>query len=165
MKSLLPETGFKAQETDQITRTTAMPLAMVLVKICRSILGLQKLIPAGGLLRIGIHSVEDYFEILKITFLLAQEPRQQEMGEFDRVLPSIRDDENDINLRKQAAERLHLPELFAVRSGENRYRIRFYRHPEPLPEIIQPLEVFDPAFRDDLMNCGLESFLVFIIPA
>lgn len=62
--------------TGQFTRMTAMPVAMALVKLCRSIPGLRKLIPAGGLLRIDIHSVEDYFEILKITFLLAQEPRQ-----------------------------------------------------------------------------------------
>ncbi len=38
------------------------------------------------------------------------------MGEFERVLLSIRDDKDDINLRKQLAEQLHPLKLFPVRS-------------------------------------------------
>ena len=38
------------------------------------------------------------------------------MGEFDCTLLSIRDNKDDINLREQPAEQLHLLKLFSVRS-------------------------------------------------
>jgi len=86
------------------------------------------------------------------------------MGEFDRALLSIRDYKDDINLREQPAEQLHLLKLFSVRSRENRDRIRFYRHPESLPEVIQTLEEFYLTFRDHRMNCRLKSLVILIIP-
>jgi len=38
------------------------------------------------------------------------------MGEFDGALLSIRDNEDDINLREQPAKQLQLLKLFSVRS-------------------------------------------------
>ena len=38
------------------------------------------------------------------------------MGEFDRALLSIGDDKDDVNLREQPAEQLHLLKLFSVGS-------------------------------------------------
>ena len=86
------------------------------------------------------------------------------MGEFDRALLSIRDNKDDINLREQPAEQLHLLKLFSVRSRENCDGIRFYGHPESLPEVIQSFEVFYSTFRDHLMNCRLKSLVILIIP-
>jgi hypothetical protein len=111
-----------------------------------------------------MHLVEDFAEIPKIIFFLAQEPGQQEVGEFDRALLSIGDDEDDIDLREQPAERLHLPKLFLVGSREDGDRIRFYGRPESLPEVVQALEEFYSTFRDHPMNGGLESFVIFAFP-
>jgi hypothetical protein len=61
-----------------------------------------------------IHFIKDFAEIRKTVFFLAQESRQQEMGEFDRVLLSVRDNEDDINLREQSAKPLHPLKLFPV---------------------------------------------------
>jgi len=68
-----------------------------------------------GILRISVHFVKDYLEIRKITFFLAQESGRQEMGESDGAVCSIRDNKDDINLREQPAEQLHLLKLFSVR--------------------------------------------------
>ncbi len=62
----------------------------------------------------------------EITFFLAQESGQQKMGESESAFHSIRDDNDDINLREQLAEPLHLLKLFSVRSQENCDRIWFY---------------------------------------
>jgi len=86
------------------------------------------------------------------------------MGDFDRALLSIRDNKEDINLREQPAEQLHLLKLFSVRSRENCDRIRFYWRPESLPEAIQSFEDFYFAFWDDLMNHRLKSLVIWIIP-
>jgi hypothetical protein len=58
--------------------------------------------------------IEDFAKIYKIIVFLAQESGQQNMGEFDRALLSIRDDKDDVNLRKQPTERLHPLKLFSV---------------------------------------------------
>ena len=117
-----------------------------------------------GILRICIHFINDFAEVREITIYLAQESGQQEMGEFDRALLSIRDDKDDINLREQPAEQLHPLKLFPVRSRENGDRIRFYRPLESLPEIIQALEEFYLTFWDYLSNLCLKSLFILIIP-
>ena len=86
------------------------------------------------------------------------------MGESDRPLLSIREDKDDIDLREQSAEQLHLLKLFSVRSRENCDGIRFYGHPESLPEVIQSFEEFYLTFRDDRMNGRLKSYVILIIP-
>jgi len=85
------------------------------------------------------------------------------MGEFDRALLSIRDNKDDINLREQPAEQLHLLKLFSVRNRENCDRIRFYWPPESLPEVIQSFKELYFAFWDYLMNCCLKSLCILII--
>jgi len=108
--------------------------------------------------------VEDLAKILEIVVLPAQESRQQEMGELDRALLSIRNDEDDIDLGEQRPELLHLPELFQGRGRENRDRIGFYGRPESLPEVVQAFKALDATFRDRLMNCGLKSLVIFGFP-
>ena len=116
-----------------------------------------------AVLRIFIHFVNDLAEVRKITFYLAQESGQQEMGEFDRALLSIRDNQDDINLRQQLAERLHLLKLFPVRSREDGDRIRFNGHPDSLPEVVQAFKGFYLTFRDYLANRCLKSLAILII--
>jgi hypothetical protein len=111
------------------------------------------------------HFVEDLTEIHEIIFFLAQESGQQEMGEFDRALLPIGDDEDDIDLREQPAQRLHLPKLFPVGGYKNGDGIRFYGQPKSFSEIPQALEGFYLTFRDHLMDRRLESLVVLIIPA
>ena len=113
--------------------------------------------------RIEKHFFEDDFEIREITFFLAQESGQQKMGEFDRALLSIRDDEDDINLREQSAEHLHPLKRVSVRSRENRDGIRFDRHPESFPEVIQSFEDLYLTFRDYIINGRLQSLYILII--
>jgi len=87
------------------------------------------------------------------------------MGEFDRALLSIGDDEDDIDLREQPAEQLHLPKLKPVGGYKNGDGIRFYGHPESFSEFPQALEGFYLTFRDHLMDRCLESLVVLINPA
>lgn len=86
------------------------------------------------------------------------------MGQFDGALLSIRDDQNDKNLREQPAEQMQLLKLFPVRSHKNCDGFRFYGHPESLPKINQSFEEFYLTFRDHLMNGRLKSFFILIIP-
>jgi len=86
------------------------------------------------------------------------------MSEFDGALLSIRDNQDDVDLREQPAEELHLLKLFSVRSRENGDRIRLYRPPESLPEVIQSFEEFYFACWDHLMNGRLKSLVILIIP-
>jgi hypothetical protein len=116
-------------------------------------------------LGIDIHPIEDYFEIREIAVFLAQESGQQVMGEFDRALPSIRDNKDDVDFREQPPEQLHFLKLFPVRNRDNGDRIRFDGHPESFPEAIQSFEEFYSTFRDNLMNGRLKSFVIFINPA
>jgi len=116
-------------------------------------------------LRIDIHSVEDYFEVREITARLAQEPGQQVMGELDRALLSIRDDEDDINLRKQPADQPYLSKLFLARGRDNSGRIRFYGPPESLTEATQAFEELYSTFRDHLMDGRHKSLVIFAFPA
>ena len=86
------------------------------------------------------------------------------MGEFDGAVLSIRDDKDDIYFRKQVAEKPYLLKLVSIRSRENCDRIRFYGHPESLPEVIQSFEEFYFIFWDHLMNGRLKSILILTIP-
>ena len=86
------------------------------------------------------------------------------MREFDRALLSIRDNQDDINLREQPAEELHPLKLVSVRSRENGDRIRLYGLPESLPEVIQSFEAFYLACWDHRMNGRLKALFVSIIP-
>ncbi len=87
------------------------------------------------------------------------------MGEPDGAVLSIRENEDDIDLREQSAERLQPPKLFPVRSREHRDRIRLYRQPESLPEVLQFVEELYLTFRDHLMDGSFESPAILIVPA
>jgi hypothetical protein len=69
-----------------------------------------------GSARSPIHFLKDFAEIHEVIFFLAQESGQEEMGEFDGALHSIRDNKDDINLGKQPPEQLHLLKLCPVRN-------------------------------------------------
>jgi hypothetical protein len=86
------------------------------------------------------------------------------MGEHDRSLRSIREDEDDINLGKEPPEPLHPPKLASACGEKNGDRIRFDGHPESFLQIFQALKAFDRTFRDRLMNSRLESLVGSICP-
>ena len=57
------------------------------------------------------HFNQDMAEDGEIIAFLAQKTGQQVMGELDRSLRSIREDEDDIDLREEPPEPLHPPKL------------------------------------------------------
>jgi hypothetical protein len=107
--------------------------------------------------RVTGHFSQDMAEGGEIIAFLTQEPGQQEMGEPDRFLRSIREDEDDIDLREESPEPQHPPKLATACGEKNGDRIRFDGHPESFLEIFQASKPFDRTVRDRLMNGRLES--------
>jgi hypothetical protein len=116
------------------------------------------------LLRIDVHFVKDDSETRKITVFLAHESGQQAMGELDRALCEIRENEDDVDLREKRAGQLHPLKFLPVGCQENCDRIRFNGYVESLPEGGQFFEGFDSTFRDHLMDRRLKPLGILIVP-